>query len=30
MRSTTTTMNGRWTMSNYDYEDDDETDTSVE
>ena len=30
MRSTTTTTNGRWTMSNYDYEDDDDTDNSVE
>ncbi len=27
MRSTTTTTNGRWTMSNYDYEDDDLEDT---
>ena len=30
MRSTTTITNGRWTMSNHDYEDDDDTDTSVE
>ena len=30
MRSTTTTMNGRWTMSNNEYEDDDDTDVTTE